>query len=234
MAKSPAFQFYVNDFLGSAKVGSMNGSEVGIYLMLLFLDWQEIGFEFNPDFLSRWCRVTRGTFLKAWVIVSKCFEERDGRMFNHRLDIERKKQAEWSQKSRNGGLTSGQVRRKGGSTTFQPSLNTPSPSSTPTPNHPSPPYPDEFEKTWVVYPKREGGSNKSAAYRAWRSRIKQGVTAEQMHAGTLRYANFVEAKGKVGTEYVKLAATFFGPDRHFDQPWDFPGSRPEPELEIEG
>ena len=37
--KSPAFQFYVNDFLGSAKVGMMSTEEIGAYLLLLLLDW---------------------------------------------------------------------------------------------------------------------------------------------------------------------------------------------------
>lgn len=139
--KSPAFQFYPNDFLGSAKVGVMSAEEVGAYLLLLCLDWQEGGFVYDEGDLARWCRLPRAKFRKAWVRVSRCFVERDGRMFNPRLDAERTKQADWREKSRKGGIASGEARTKGGSTTLatavepkpQPNTNTPFPSPSPTP-----------------------------------------------------------------------------------------------------
>jgi hypothetical protein len=38
-----------------------------------------------------------------------------------------------------------------------------------------------------------------------------------MLAGVNRYAGYVRATGSAGTQYVKQAATFFGPDRHFEE-----------------
>jgi hypothetical protein len=40
-----------------------------------------------------------------------------------------------------------------------------------------------------------------------------------MLAGVKRYAAYCAAKGKVGTTYVKQAATFFGPGDHWCESW---------------
>jgi len=85
-------------------------------------------------------------------------------------------------------------------------------------------YSSEFEGAWQAYPKRSGANNKSAAWKAWCARVKAGVASETMVAGVRRYAAYVQATGKCGTEYVKQAATFFGPDHHFDEVWDIPAT----------
>ncbi|WFC79313.1 helix-turn-helix domain-containing protein [Enterobacter roggenkampii] len=83
-------------------------------------------------------------------------------------------------------------------------------------------YSNEFEQAWQAYPKRAGGNSKAAAWKAWRARIKDGVNTEAMLAGVNRYAGYVRATGSAGTKYVKQAATFFGPDRHFEESWQAP------------
>lgn len=83
-------------------------------------------------------------------------------------------------------------------------------------------YSNEFEQAWQAYPKRAGGNSKAAAWKAWRARIKDGVTTEAMLDGVNRYAGYVRATGSAGTQYVKQAATFFGPDRHFEESWQAP------------
>ncbi|CAB1224114.1 hypothetical protein [Serratia liquefaciens] len=83
-------------------------------------------------------------------------------------------------------------------------------------------YSPEFETAWLAYPKRAGGNPKPSAYKAWNARLHEGVTPETLLAGVKRYAAFVVATGKLGSEYVKQAATFFGPDRHFEETWQAP------------
>lgn len=83
-------------------------------------------------------------------------------------------------------------------------------------------YSNEFEQAWQAYPKRAGGNSKAAAWKAWKARIKDGVNTEVMLAGVNRYAGYVRATGSAGTQYVKQAATFFGPDRHFEESWQAP------------
>lgn len=80
-------------------------------------------------------------------------------------------------------------------------------------------YSPAFEEAWRAYPKRSGGNNKLSAFKAWNARIKQGVKPEAMLEGVKRYAAFMVSEGKIGTSFVKQAATFFGPDKHFDEAW---------------
>ncbi|EFE9533373.1 DNA-binding protein [Escherichia coli] len=83
-------------------------------------------------------------------------------------------------------------------------------------------YSPEFEQAWQEYPKRAGGNSKSAAFKAWKARIREGVTPETMLNGVKRYAAWVRVSGNIGTQFVKQASTFFGPDRHFDESWQQP------------
>jgi len=85
-------------------------------------------------------------------------------------------------------------------------------------------YSPEFEAAWQVYPKRSGGNPKTGAWKCWKARLKEGVKPESMLEGVKRYAVFVQATGNVGTQYVKQASTFFGPDRHFEEAWQAPSA----------
>ncbi len=91
-------------------------------------------------------------------------------------------------------------------------------------------YSPEFETAWQSYPKRAGGNSKAAAYKAWKARLKDGVKPEVMLEGVKRYAAYAKSTGNAGTQYVKQASTFFGPDRHFEESWLAPsapgGGRP--------
>lgn len=86
-------------------------------------------------------------------------------------------------------------------------------------------YSSEFETAWQAYPKRAGGNSKAAAFKAWNARLKDGVKPEVMLAGVKRYAAYARATGSAGTQYVKQAASFFGPDRHFEESWQAPSAR---------
>ncbi|HDU6139459.1 TPA: helix-turn-helix domain-containing protein [Klebsiella pneumoniae subsp. pneumoniae] len=85
-------------------------------------------------------------------------------------------------------------------------------------------YSPEFETAWQAYPKRAGGNSKAAAFKAWNARLKDGVKPEVMLAGVKRYAAYTRATGSAGTQYVKQAASFFGPDRHFEESWQAPSA----------
>lgn len=86
---------------------------------------------------------------------------------------------------------------------------------------PKPGYTEEFEQAWLEYPKRSGGNSKADAFKAWTTRIKTGATAEELTDGVRRYARYAAASGKLGTEYVKQASTFFGPSKHYEEPWAY-------------
>ena len=80
--------------------------------------------------------------------------------------------------------------------------------------------PPGFADCWNSYPRREGGNPRKPAMKAFRARVRQGVSPAELLAGTERYAAFIRAKGQEGTSFVKQAATFFGPDEHWREPWD--------------
>ena len=85
--------------------------------------------------------------------------------------------------------------------------------------------PPLFAEAWEAYPKREGGDSRKAAMKAWQARVRSGVAAEDLLAGVLRYAAHCDAKGVTGTQYVKRAASFFGPDEHWIEEWNVVAER---------
>lgn len=78
----------------------------------------------------------------------------------------------------------------------------------------------------LAYPNRAGDQGWRKAQKAAHARQTEGHDPAEFIAGAKRYAAFCEATGKIGTEYVKQAASFLGPDKPFLQPWDPPPPRP--------
>jgi len=83
-------------------------------------------------------------------------------------------------------------------------------------------YTTEFEQAWAQYPTRPGSSKKES-FKAWKARIKAGVSADDMIAGVVRYAAYVAAS-KTDPQYIKQPATFFGPGDHYTSDWKVPAS----------
>ncbi|QCS64406.1 hypothetical protein EC609_19105 [Achromobacter denitrificans] len=75
--------------------------------------------------------------------------------------------------------------------------------------------PEGFAEAWAAYPRRQGGNPRASAVKAWRARLRSGVMATEMLAGVRGYAAHCRAEGKVGTSFVMMGATFFGPDLRF-------------------
>lgn len=86
-------------------------------------------------------------------------------------------------------------------------------------------YTGDFENCWAEYPKRSGSNDKKAAFRAYGARLKEGHAPADILAGVKRYAAWCRHTGKVNTETVKQAATFFGPadPPDFTLDWRAPG-----------
>lgn len=79
-----------------------------------------------------------------------------------------------------------------------------------------------FETAWQNYPKRAGNNPKRDAWKAWKTRVKEGVAEDAMAAAVIRYRAFCVVTLKMGTEKVLQAKTFFGPARPFEQDFDLP------------
>lgn len=84
------------------------------------------------------------------------------------------------------------------------------------------PVDDEFERLWLKRPRRAGNDPKGRALSAFKARLKNGATVEDIEAGMERYTRFCEATGKLDTETVMQFATFCGPDEPWKQDWRIP------------
>jgi hypothetical protein len=85
----------------------------------------------------------------------------------------------------------------------------------------------ETQPDWLLdfklaYPARAGDQGWRRAVKAANARLAEGHTVAEFIAGAKRYAAHCEALGKVGTEFVKQAATFLGPDKPFLESWSAP------------
>lgn len=72
------------------------------------------------------------------------------------------------------------------------------------------------------YPNRAGGHNDRGAQHAWRARLREGHTWDELFGGMDRYHAYCVATGKVGTEFVMQRKTFCGPAKHFLEEWRVP------------
>ncbi len=177
MGKSPAFQFYPNEWLGSQNVTLMTAAEEGAYIRLLAYAWGNIdcGLEDDDQILSVLSRLGEGWFNGGSLKVRKCFIERNGKLYNERLLEERKKQEEWAEKSRQAGIKSGKVRNfkrlnpegwlnQVSTGPVEPNTNTSSSSSSSSSNK----YINAtFDEFWKLYPTRKGrklGKKKALEY----------------------------------------------------------------------
>jgi len=82
--------------------------------------------------------------------------------------------------------------------------------------------PEWFLDFKLAYPDRAGDQKWRGALIQSRKRLAEGHTEAEMIAGAKRYAAYCEAIGKVGTEYVKQACTFLGPEKPFLLSWTPP------------
>jgi len=91
---SPAFQLYVNDFLGSNKVLMMESDGLAGYVMLLFVSWNEkdCGIPTEEHLLVKLSRLLPEQFNRVKESILSNFFEYKGRLYNRRLLLERKKQ----------------------------------------------------------------------------------------------------------------------------------------------
>lgn len=84
-------------------------------------------------------------------------------------------------------------------------------------------YSDEFEAFWREYPRRHRASPKPEAWKKWRTRLKAGVSPQDLITAATNYRLEQEVFGKLGTEFVKQPSTFLGSGDHWtpyvgDQP----------------
>lgn len=115
--KSPAFQFYPQDFL--LGTSDLSAEEVGGYIRLLAHQWDKGGLPNNEKKLLK----LAGVKPKALANILNKFElQEDSQLRNKRLEKERTKQKEWKTKSSVAGKKSGEARRNQTQTKDEPTF----------------------------------------------------------------------------------------------------------------
>src|SRR5689334_10451983 len=104
LEKSPAFQFYPQDFLADDKVMAMTAEARGVYIVLLCHCWLSGSIPKDPEILQRLAQwqpanqdePSRQQWEKCWSMVGRCFVTDgapSGCYVNQRIEREREKQA---------------------------------------------------------------------------------------------------------------------------------------------
>lgn len=81
---------------------------------------------------------------------------------------------------------------------------------------------ERFDEVQRAYPPREGSQEWPRARRAWKARMRQGIDPDILIAAAEHYRRHCEAERKLRTPYVKMAATFLGPDRYWESVHELP------------
>lgn len=111
--KAPAFQFYPGDFLSSDNVDRMSMTERGVYITLMAKYWLAGDLPADMADLASMVRMKTAQFERMWKQgrLHLCFEERNGRLTQRRLEAERKKQAEYKRRQSDNGLKGGRPKK---------------------------------------------------------------------------------------------------------------------------
>ncbi len=114
MTKRPAFQFYPGDWLGSQRVSLLTLEEEGAYLRLLASCWQHGSIPSDPDMIAR--LIGKGASTTLATTLATMFQQHPNNpalLVHDRLEKEREKQDAWSEKCREGGRKSAEMRKIG-------------------------------------------------------------------------------------------------------------------------
>lgn len=204
----------------------------GGYLLLLMAYWREGGpLADDDEELAAIVKATPKEWTQLRPRMAKFFTVADGFWTHKRVEQELAGARERSEKSSSKAQKAAQA-RWGNSSKHAPSnapsipqavqeqCPTPSPSSSLRSEQscakPSG-YTTDFEQAWMAYPSRTGHS-KAEAFKAWKARLADGEAVQTILDGVSRYATYCEAN-HTEPRFVKHAATFFGPDRHYLNDW---------------
>jgi uncharacterized protein YdaU (DUF1376 family) len=229
MNRAPAFQFYAKDWLSSKKIVTMTLEEEGAYIHLLAHCWDSPDCTLPNDDseLAQLSRMGERWLNGGSTTLRKCFiphPRKSGRLTNLRLLEEFRKYTRWIQKSREGGIRSGEIRRKqvkGGSTVVEPKANSSSSSSlnsyrerkgsriaSELNGHGS-----SFELFWAAYPKKEG---KGACRRWWKDHKPDDVLLGLMLA-KIEQAKLTQKWNEQGGKFIPMPSTWLNQERWEDE-----------------
>lgn len=228
--------WFPRDFIAATR--AMRIAERCAYRELLDFQWELGVLPNDPARLARLIGFTDTEFADAWPGIKHKFVEAAGGLVNKRLEEHRVRALEQREKKRRAADSTNAKRsakRDGersqeGTTLRDASATPPSPSPSPVVREIASQSPgdDDFAKNFAtlksLYPKRSGDQRWPSAEKHIRARLREGSTWIEILDGVRRYAEWVRAAGKEGTELVKQAASFVGTDKGFLEAFDIPSN----------
>ena len=201
--RPPSFDFFPGDFMAGTL--GMELAEVGAYIRLLCYQWEHETLPNDERTLARIAGAFPDEFSKIWPNVKTKFistnGEADSSLYNERLEAERQKKQEISEKRAAAAfamhLQSKQGCKKDAKGSRKKEVGR---KSNP---RDSSPYSEDFESFWNAYPKHRRKS-KGAAWKAWLSAVKS-VPSELIIRKAAEYSNSYD--GNRG-QYTKLPTTW--------------------------
>lgn len=218
--KSPAFQFYPQDYLSSARVAEMTLEEEGAYIRLLCYCWTTGSIPADAERCAR--LVGKGCSIDVITSVQRSFNvcsTNVQRMTHDRIEKEREKQHLRRLQTSEAGKKSAAIRAVNPkhkrtsnkrSTNVQRNVNPSSSSSDEDVCDSNQKQVDQFEQFWNACPRKTAKGNARAA---WLKAIKK-TSPDEIISGMLRYA-----KTTAGTEvnFIAHPATWLNGERWLDE-----------------
>ena len=208
--KAPAFQFYASDFLSDINVVTMSMSQRGIYITLIAHEWLEGKLPADVSTLKRLCGNPEN-WESDWEKVSTCFKERDGYIYNSRLESEREKLSAYRERMSQAGKK-GANKRWNSQAIAKPSIKKKKKEVENRSKKIINEIEKEFEeKFWLKYPR------KHAKIKARESFIKARKTfsLENIMLGLKMYIKYWANTGKE-LDYIPMASTWLNQERFID------------------
>jgi uncharacterized protein YdaU (DUF1376 family) len=229
MNRAPAFQFYAKDWLSSKKIVTMTLEEEGAYIHLLAHCWDSPDCTMPDDDseLAQLSRMGERWFNGGSTTLRKCFvphPRKPQRLTNLRLLEEFRKYTRWVQKSREGGIRSGETRRKqvkGGSTVVEPKGNSSSSSSLKNYRKRKGSFCEielnghgsSFDVFWAAYPKHEG---KKVCQQWWdKNKPDDGLLGVML--AKIEQAKQTQKWKEQGGKFIPMPATWLNQERWEDE-----------------
>jgi len=216
LGKAPAFQFYASDFLSDINVTTMTMAQRGMYITLLAFEWIEGSLP--TDILK--LRILCGNhpdFDSDWQVVSSCFTNSDGKLYNNRLESERSNMVAYRERMSANGRKGAESRWQGhGKAIAKPSnkeveeevivkskrINV------------KKQFTDEFlNEFWTLYPRSD---NRKRALDKYVLIRKSGTSKENIIDGLKNYMKYWKAKG-TEPQYIPMASTWLTQERWGDE-----------------
>jgi hypothetical protein len=80
-------------------------------------------------------------------------------------------------------------------------------------------YEAEFDKLWPAWKGRPNNSKK-AGLEKYIVQRRKGVSWEELRDATIAYYEYCQEEDSLGTKYMLMAQTFFGPHERWKGPWE--------------